>query len=542
VPARGAALEAAPAQVEFRFSETVQAGVAAVRVFDGHGKEVQQGEATHPGGEGSVVAVKVPRDLPDGGYTATYRVISADSHPVSGGFSFTVGTGGAGPQSVDTLLAGTASGAVTATAMGAARAVEYAAIAVALGIALFVLLCWRPALHELTGGDAAGGGGVPWRDASAAFAARLRGIVLLVAVAGAVASVLGVLLEGAIARGTSLWSALGSDVVRQILGTRFGTVWGLAVLAWLLVAIASRTRKPILVAVPLAFLCALPALGGHAGVEHPVWLFLPANLVHVLSVSAWIGGLAVLTFALRAATGALDPADRSRLLAATVGRFSAMAGVAVAAILATGIIQSLIEIDAWSELLHTAYGRAVLIKLGLFAVLLAFGAVNRLRVLPRLRGAAAAAQSPGAVGTLLRRTVRTELLVGVAVLGVTGALATYAPGKVAETGPVTADAVIGPARMQLTVDPARPGVNEIHAYFFDRKTGAQWTAAKELTVTASLPARGIADLPVAMNHAGPGHYVAQQTALPATGNWRVKVAARVSDFDEYQATVTVRIR
>ena len=81
------------------------------------------------------------------------------------------------------------------------------------------------------------------------------------------------------------------------------------------------------------------------------------------------------------------------------------------------------------KLLDTAYGRAILIKFGLFLALVMLGLVNRTRVLPRLR---ALSGPPGAVGVLLRRTLRTELAIAVVVLGVTGALATYPPGKVAD--------------------------------------------------------------------------------------------------------------
>jgi copper transport protein len=201
-------------------------------------------------------------------------------------------------------------------------------------------------------------------------------------------------------------------------------------------------------------------------------------------------------------------------------------------------VQSLIEINAFGELLHTGYGRAVLIKFILFCGLLGFGYVNRNRILPALR---AAQESPGRAGVLLRRSLRLEMGIGVVVLGVTGALATYAPAKVAQTGPVDANAILGPARLELTVDPARSGINQIHLYLFERKSGVQWTKAKQLTVTATQAKRGI-DLPIEMHPAGPGHYVAQQASLPVKGDWKLKIIARVSEFDEYTTTVKVPVR
>ena len=136
-------------------------------------------------------------------------------------------------------------------------------------------------------------------------------------------------------------------------------------------------------------------------------------------------------------------------------------------------------------------------------------------------------------------TLRIELGVAVVVLGVTGALATYAPGKAPSVGPFSDSAVLGPARMELTVDPAAPGVNEAHLYFFDRRTEAQWDETKELNARAS---RGDQALPLDFVKAGPGHFVAQQATLLTQGDWIVRVEARVSDFDQYAAEVEVPVR
>jgi copper transport protein len=250
----------------------------------------------------------------------------------------------------------------------------------------------------------------------------------------------------------------------------------------------------------------------------------------------------VLVAVLRGATARLDRADRTRLLAASVARFSTLAGVAIAVILATGVVQALISIDAFSELLHTAYGRSVLIKLGLFLAIVALGWLNRSRNLPALRRAAAGGAAPGAAGAGLRRTLRAELAVGAAVLAATGALAGYAPAKAVSSGPFSTDKVLGPARLEATVDPARVGPNQVHLYLFNRRDGRQYTAAKELTVQASLPAKRIAPIELHASRAGPGHYVITGAGFGVAGDWRVEVVARVSEFDEYRTQLKVPIR
>ena len=101
---------------------------------------------------------------------------------------------------------------------------------------------------------------------------------------------------------------------------------------------------------------------------------------------------------------------------------------------------------------------------------------------------------------------------------------------------------IGPARAELTVDPARPGANETHLYFFDRANGRQWDDAKEVTVFAELPGRDIAPIELTARKAGPGHYVIEGATLAPAGDWQLDVAARVTEFDEFHTTFEVPIQ
>jgi copper transport protein len=295
-------------------------------------------------------------------------------------------------------------------------------------------------------------------------------------------------------------------------------------------------------AVPLAALAALPALGGHASVQPPVWLLTPANVLHVIAMAAWLGGIAVLVLALRAATTRLESGDRTRLLAAVVARFSTLAGVAIAVLLASGIVQSVVEVRTVPNLVETAFGRTVLIKIVLFAAIVALGWINRRRVVPALKRAAQGGEAPGGVGHLLRRTLRVELALGIAALAATGALAGYAPSVAEGTGPFAGDADVGPARLELTVDPARTGPNEMHVYLFDRRTGDQYDEAEEVTVTAELPERRIEPIELEPTKAGPGHYVVSGATFGVKGDWTVEIAVRVSDFDEFRTKLEVPVR
>jgi copper transport protein len=259
-------------------------------------------------------------------------------------------------------------------------------------------------------------------------------------------------------------------------------------------------------------------------------------------MSLWVGGLAALLLVLPAATRELPGADRTRLLSAALLRFSPLALGAVIVLLATGLVQSYVEIRHLSLVFDTPFGRAAFIKLCLLLVLVGLGALQRRRTLPRLAAAAAGGETPGGAGVVVRRTLRAELALVVVVFAVTGALASYAPAVAQVSGPVEITQRIGPEELQLTVDPATAGPNVMHLYLLDAKSGAQFGGAKELTVQATQTAEGIGPLDLQAQKTGPGHYTILGAPLNVPGTWRLAVTMRVSEFDEFTTTAKVDIR
>src|SRR6185312_9827693 len=143
-----------------------------------------------------------------------------------------IGKKGATPtETISELAGGSGNGTATEVAYGIARGLEYAAIALAVGGVAFLFLCWLPAL-----GAATGVGDESRRAAASAFARRLRLVLWAAAALGLVASAGQIVLEGAEAAGISGFSAITKTIIEETLGTRFGTVWGFAFLAWIAVA------------------------------------------------------------------------------------------------------------------------------------------------------------------------------------------------------------------------------------------------------------------------------------------------------------------
>jgi copper transport protein len=566
-PASGATVAVEPAEVIFEFNQAVGGTLGAVRVYDAGGDEVDNLAVSHPQGQQRWMGVEMKAHLPDGTYTATYRVVSADTHIVYGGVVFNIGHPGAAPRfTVAGLINRNRSGEVTTIAFGVVRFADYISIALMLGGLASLGIVWLPGLAAVAGAE------LGWQAASHAFARRFQMIVLVAIVLGTVASGLGFLLQGASAAGVSLWASLKGAVLENTLDSRFGQVWGARAIDWLLLGTllaAGRARRgaPIPVLRPLApggegvaldplpprwalalvgigssYLALTPALSGHASVQSPVWAFFPSDALHVLAASVWVGGIACLLLVLPSATRELEPSQRSRLLLATLTRFSPLALAAVITIALTGVLQAYIDVRSIDGLLHTTYGALIIAKTVLLAGLLSLGWVNRERVIPALSSIAAAGGSPGGVGMLARRTLRGESLLMLCVFGASAALVAYAPPIDAASGPYSTSTTIGPAELELTVEPARVGLNTVHLYLIDAKSGTQFTQTKELTVTARLPLKGIGPLPLHVSLAGPGHYILSAAELTPGGTWELALTDRVSEFQAYSQTVRVPIR
>ena len=225
MPERGAKLDTPPAEVEFRFDESVEASFGALRVFDSKGQEVQTGKAFHPDGKGAQIAVKLKPGLGDGTYTATYRVVSADGHAVSSGFVFTVGEAAAPAESLDQLLAGGGTGPVTNTALGVARGFQYARDRARPRRADLLPRLWRRARRRRARSPPGSSGSCSSRRSSASSRPSPRSCC-----------------RAPSARAATFWAAARPDTVREVLGTRFGRAWGLGALAWLLVGAALALR------------------------------------------------------------------------------------------------------------------------------------------------------------------------------------------------------------------------------------------------------------------------------------------------------------
>lgn len=326
----------------------------------------------------------------------------------------------------------------------AARAAHFASAMLLFGGLVFVLLVVRPAPRDA--GRALLGG----NDNIYRWLLRVAGWSLGVSIVSGVAWLAA---EAAAMSGAPLDQAIRRDILELVLGkTVFGRLWvlrfGVAVaLGALLLATAraegdkhrSRIATGALV-VAAAYLATL-ALAGHAaagqGPERNLRVL--SDAIHLLAAGTWVGALPALASML----GSAQPIDAAARIAR---RFSSLGVVSVTALVLSGCLNSWYLVGDVPALIGTEYGRLLLVKLSLVAIMVTLAAINRLSLTPRVEG-----RSQSALRALRRNAV-LEIAAGIGVVTVVGALGVTIPA--AHQSPVW------PFDHTLSWDPAQqsPGI------------------------------------------------------------------------------------
>ncbi|WP_328872482.1 copper resistance protein CopC [Streptomyces sp. NBC_00287] len=578
-PQQGAVVEQAPDRVSLTFSEQVAMSGDSLRVLAPDGKRVDTGKPA--GVSGTTYAVPLNSGLADGTYTVSYQVVSADSHPVAGAFTFSIGAPSATSVSVSDQTAG---GGVVGVLYGFGRYVSYAGFVVMVGGAAFVLACWQR------------GSGV-------------RAVQRLV-VSGwlaLTAATLALLLM----RGSYTGSGKVGDIFDlNLLGDVLQTKTGAALVSRLLLLAAAALFIAVLFGaydkredqekrdltfglaiggtVVAAGLAASWAMSEHASTGLQPGIAMPVDVVHLLAVAAWLGGLTALLVALYRSPE--TPVDGT-----AVRRFSALAFGSVVALVVTGIYQSWRQVGSWSAFTETRYGQLLLIKIGLVALLVGVAWISRrwtarlaetVAVKPRKQTVAATAsgdpkraaqlaRQQAAMDTArqkrlrdadpnrfgLRRSVLAEAGVALVLLAVTTALTSTEPGRTEQdaakatassstpstdaSGALTLDMSFdtggedGKGVVRLELDPARVGGNEMHVYA-TRPNGRAFDVP-EVKVAFTLETQDIGPLPVVPDHITTGHWSANGVQIPMAGDWKIAVTVRTSDIDQTTVSKNAQI-
>lgn len=600
-PQDGAVVKTAPGTVTLTFSESVGLLDDSFRVLDHTNRRLRTGRPTRANGEGDTARITLPARMDDGTYTVGWRVVSADSHPVSGAFTFSVGKPS---PTAAALPAEPSSNGASTTLYDLARYFAYGGIALLIGAFAF----------------AAATGLAPARGP-----ARLGWWTLLAA------TVALFLLRGPYERGTGPASALDPTLLDDTAATRPGLAL-LARLALLAAAACCPLGKATVFSPPgkaatgappgkaatgaphgagvpptdetdvppktdpprrerlrlaggmlLALAFALTwAMSEHASAGIQVPVAVTSAVLHLLAMAAWLGGLVVLLTALYRSP--------EELPARAVTRFSRLAFTSVVVLVVTGVYQSWRGLGSLDTLTATTYGRLLTAKLLAVVVLLAAAAYSG-----RFTARLAAPRQTAATGTRtrvaqpvgaptpphtpttepptdtptdipadtspppdrhrLRTSVLTEVTVGVMVLVVTTLLTGTQPGR-AETEAVAAQEAaqpilgasasvpfdLGPTggrgKAQIDLTPGRSGENTVQVVTYGPDNGI--VTVPEVRLTFTLADRKLGPLDARLEDKG-GYWGSDTLNLPLPGVWTMAVTVRTTDVDQVTVKQDIRI-
>ncbi|WP_097876042.1 copper resistance CopC/CopD family protein [Streptomyces sp. ms184] len=576
-PADGAVVDIAPKEVTLSFSEAIAVGDDSIRVLDPSGKRADTEAEPKDLSEGSTVryGVALHSGLPDGTYTVAWQAISADSHPISGAFTFSIG---APSDTTVALPSQEAGGGPVGVVYDIARYAAYGGFVLLVGGSAFVLVCWR-------GGATA----LPMQRLV------VRGWLTLTA-----ATLVMLLLRNPYTGSGKFADAFDLAGLQSVLDTKPGAALVSRLLllgaAALFIAVLfgtyarredEREKKDLTFGLAVGGgvvatgIAATWAMSEHASTGIQASIAMPVDVLHLLAVAAWLGGLASLLVALYRTPD---------IGSAAVRRFSAVAFGSVVVLAATGIYQSWRQVGSWSALTGTRYGQLLILKVALIAVLLAVAWFSR-RWTGRLTDSAVASEDvaeeasedaedipadadPERAAQLarqraaltatkkkrirdadpqrsgLRRSVLTEAAVAVVLLAVTTMLTSTEPGRTEEeaaggTPSATAPAAGGPVNLKMPFDtggqngkgtvridiePGRTGSNDLHVWI-DGSDGKPMDVP-ELKLALTLESKDIGPLPVVPDRLAEGHWSASAVQIPMAGDWKIDVTVRTSDIDQ----------
>ena len=516
-PKPGEMLMQSPSEVVANFNEGV--GPIFFKVLDVKGQPV--GDPGEIRLDGTKMILPLRATLPNGTYVLTYRVISADTHPVGATFGFSIGE----PMKTVDATADAGSRSIWSLAVAVNRWVLYAGVLWVAGTALFLLLLGiEGSLRE----DAR-------QKARWASVLTALSYVLAVGFGGADMQLGGV---DALWKAATWRSGLDSTLASS-------AVLGLIAMALLyagFVAGEQRRHGVLIAGATLAIGSFL--VTGHAATAPPAWLMAPVVGVHLLATAFWIGAFRPLLLS----TGQLSAADSGALMQ----RFSNFAVPAVIVVLISGTAISLKQLGSPAKLFDNDYGTVLLTKIILVLVIIGIAAYNKINLTPRLIANDVAGVSK------IRRTITLELMLYVIVLAAASALTVTTPPRalVATGEPGAAEAKMAMMSgglvkrtlendagysAEIELSPAKVGENMLMVTVKD-PAGVIVQDATALEVTVALESAGISEVRLKAEAVGNGmwHVMIGETLIP--GDWALTIDGYLTDYDKTSFSTTVTLK
>jgi copper transport protein len=535
-PLPNAMLGESPPEISIHFNEPVVANLSRITILTQASQSIMTGNLVSPDNESRIIVVTLPERLNDGAYLVSWQVLSAvDGHTTSGSFSFGVGDADL------TAVSASDDVQIQLSALSIiARWVTLIGISLLMGLFAFRLLVWNPVLAD-----------VDLEPEEEALDLDHAQIGIKVGTAGLILIAMGLLLI--FIDQTRSYNLLQFANFQIWLGTQFGTIW----LVRLFLIAVSHFNLSLFVDVKngrqelqgwewwAGFILTLGLALTNALVSHSAALSkdtqfaVAVDWVHVSAGVIWTGGVLFLAIAIWQARS-LKAESNTWLSLSIFLNFSSLAAISVGLVTASGVYLAWKHIGSWTALVGTAYGVALLVKLGIAVVVFALAWFNLFILKPRLNLAYEQAESDESQKTvrLFGKLVRAEGALILLILLTAGLITDMQRGVDA---PLLADApgstAVSYTSPDLTVDmliePALIGQNSFEIELKDAN-GHPITDAEEVTVRYTFLGQSIgADTAVA-TPIGNGRYKVEGSYISLIGGWQVEVTVRrLNVFDTF---------
>ncbi|MBD5785703.1 copper resistance protein CopC [Cellulosimicrobium terreum] len=527
-PADGTVLDTPPEALTVTFNEPVQVVEGGTQVLTADGAPVTASVESID----DALVITPAEPLDDGTYVVSWRVVSLDSHPIAGAFSFSVGA--PSTTTVDVAVAEPTASLVAVRTVD--QAVVYTGTFLVAGLVVFELLVLR-----------ASPGAMP------VLRARLRRVRDVACGVTVLGLVLSAPLTVAWQAGGDLGALVDVGTWRTALTSEPALAGALGLVGLLAATlVAPRAGRETRASWPAAVTLggAALALGslvlvGHTRTFGPAWLVVTTDALHVTAGAVWLGGVVGLALVL-APSARVDP----RRAAITVSRFSTLGAWLVLTLAITGTVLGWRILGTLDALVSTSYGQALLIKVGVALCIVAVAAWNRYRLVPVVAGGASSGTGGDAATARRRlgRTVAVEAALLVVVLGLTGLLvsrspvtteAAQAPAEQPAPAGVEVTEPLGDGTLSARITPGAVGVNSLELVLTDAAgEPLEPVDVPEMSTTLADPAIGPFSHPLTAT--GPGTYEAPLD-LPMPGEWTVTVSVRTSKYDNPIVEIPVEV-
>lgn len=506
-PVANEELDQQPPAVSITFSEGIESGFHAIKVFNAKGDRVDRGDTVIK--EQKIMEAALKKNLPKGIYTIQWNAVSADGHSVSGMIPFSIGKADGG---FDQLDQGQSSESID-MASTIDKAFLYTSFSLFLGTILFGLLWFKAAITDV-------------------LARRMKRLltVSLIMMGGALLFQLPIQTKSA--ADVSFLGAFQPSLLQEtIASTSGGSLWMMLMASFVLLTIWTIVAMkkgnftsfrvwlfPLLIFIVLLW---LKAQIGHPAATDNKILTTSLDFIHLISASIWVGGLTAIVLLLMKKL----PNEDQPLIRSTLTAFHPWALLSVGLIVFSGFVNAIFILQSFDALFQSAYGRTFLIKLGLFIIMGLLGLVHYLMLRWEKKQ---------------KRNVslRAEWIIGIAILLLTAVFTNIpSPPPPAPEPFFGANQVEHRDLVSLSITPNAPGKNTFEVAF-TKKDGQTITDIQSVTAKIHKVSLFGDETPneFQLKRLKNGHFSAENLLLNEKGTWKIEIHALTGSFDNIDTT------